>query len=113
MKNFMKTENLMRAVTINRESSLPRLIYRFISDSFNQEDLWVIVTNVQTHHVALIYIVTSEFPRVLVTPLCMVNFVNPAPRTCIRAFACHNGHAHLIRMSAHNKIHIQYSSLCE
>ena len=25
MKNFMKTENLMRAVTINRESSLPRL----------------------------------------------------------------------------------------
>ena len=26
MKNFMKTENLMRAVTINRESSLPRLI---------------------------------------------------------------------------------------
>ena len=67
----------------------------------------MIVTNVQTHHVALIYIVTSEFPRVLVTPLCMVNFVNPAPRTCIRAFACHNGHAHLIRMSAHNKIHIE------
>ena len=60
-----------------------------------------------------IYIVTSEFPRVLVTPLCMVNsnnFVNPAPRTCIRAFACHNGHAHLIRMSAHNKIHIEYAA---
>ena len=53
-------------------------------------------------------IVTSEFPRVLVTPLCMVNFVNPAPRTCIRAFACHNGHAHLIRMSAHNKILLIY-----
>ena len=35
-----------------------------------------------------------------------MHVVNPAPHMYV--CACHNGHAHLIRMSAHNKIQINY-----
>ena len=50
----------------------------------------MIVTNVQTHYVALI--VTSLRYSIVQGKL------SQSGAAYIRAFACHNGHAHLIRM---------------
>ena len=60
----------------------------------------MIVTNVQTHHVALI--VTSLGYSIVQGELCQSGAAYIHVLT--RVFACHNGHAHLIRMSAHKKI---------